>query len=414
VIPAGSVVQVFEFVKVFQLIEAHLADVARADPPSVATDEAFEVVAALERIRSLVDVAEAHHLAVLERRGACDEHAGLTTTAWLAHTAGISRRTAAARVRTARHLPHLPALDAAVTDGELSCDHLSAMASDLSPRVVDRVRAVEPEIVSLARELGFDRWRAEVRRLVSLLDDDGAEPVETANRLRFAATLDGVTQLDGTMTAEVAAVLTGAVEQRADDLYRRRARDHEQTDDLPIPPRDTLRMLALVELVQTALGGATGPPRAEVSLVVRDGAITDHDGQPVAPSAAGVWGCDPDLWVFVVDDLGIPLDAGHAKRFASAAQRRAVAIRDGGCVFPGCDQPISRCDTHHVRPHELGGPTDLENLAALCRHHHTVTHRPGWSMRSIGPGRFVWTNPHGRGLAGWPRPPNRAPPDSAS
>jgi hypothetical protein len=402
---------VFEFVKTFQQIEVHLKSAVAVDPVTASTEELLESVAMLERLRDLVDVVEVHQLAELDRRGACDEEFGLTTAAWLAHTADISRRTAGARVKTARRVGHLGGVDQAVVGGELSYEHLSALAADLTPRVVERVRAVEPEIVALAREVGFDRWRGEVRRLVSLLDGDGAEPAETANRLRFAATLDGVSHLDGTMTADVAAIVTAAVERQADDLYRRRNRDGAVTDELPTPPRDTLRMLALVELIQAAVSGrGTGPPRAEVSLILHNDSITDHDGRPMPRAAAGVWGCDPDLWAFVVDAMGVPLDAGHAARFATPAQRRAVAVRDGGCVFPGCEQPISRCDTHHVHPHDRGGRTDLVNLAALCRHHHTVTHRPGWAMRVEGPGRFVWTTPHGRCLTSAPRPPSRAPP----
>ncbi|WP_369124700.1 HNH endonuclease signature motif containing protein, partial [Pseudomonas sp. CCI2.4] len=66
---------------------------------------------------------------------------------------------------------------------------------------------------------------------------------------------------------------------------------------------------------------------------------------------------------------------GRDKRFATDHQRRAAAIRDGGCAFHGCDTPVSWCDLHHIDHWEHGGPTDLDNLICLCRHHHGVTHR---------------------------------------
>ena len=49
-------------------------------------------------------------------------------------------------------------------------------------------------------------------------------------------------------------------------------------------------------------------------------------------------------------------------------------------MFPGCDAPVNWCDAHHVRRHSDGGPTEMTNLALLCRRHHGIVHRDGWSM----------------------------------
>src|SRR5690606_12679300 len=35
---------------------------------------------------------------------------------------------------------------------------------------------------------------------------------------------------------------------------------------------------------------------------------------------------------------------------------------------------------HHIDHHAHGGPTDTPNLALLCRHHHGIIHRHGWTM----------------------------------
>jgi hypothetical protein len=66
-------------------------------------------------------------------------------------------------------------------------------------------------------------------------------------------------------------------------------------------------------------------------------------------------------------------------------------------VFPGCDAPSAWCDSHHVVHWADGGPTSADNLASLCRHHHGVTHRKGWTM-TVDPHheqRFCWTRPDG-------------------
>jgi hypothetical protein len=71
-----------------------------------------------------------------------------------------------------------------------------------------------------------------------------------------------------------------------------------------------------------------------------------------------------------------PLEVGRASRVVQAAQRTALAVRDGGCAFPGCQRPLAWCEAHHLRHWLHGGPTDLANLALVCRAHHRAA--GGW------------------------------------
>src|SRR3546814_10501189 len=45
---------------------------------------------------------------------------------------------------------------------------------------------------------------------------------------------------------------------------------------------------------------------------------------------------------------GAVLDVGRAQRTVTGQMRRAVIARDQHCVYPGCDQPPSRCEVHHA------------------------------------------------------------------
>jgi hypothetical protein len=83
-----------------------------------------------------------------------------------------------------------------------------------------------------------------------------------------------------------------------------------------------------------------------------------------------------------------PLDLGRSTRVISPAQRSALAVRDRGCVFPGCDRPLAWCDAHHLWHWIDGGPTDLANLALLCRAHHRTVHEGGWQLTRGPDGRF--------------------------
>ncbi|MEZ5372374.1 MAG: HNH endonuclease signature motif containing protein [Microthrixaceae bacterium] len=114
--------------------------------------------------------------------------------------------------------------------------------------------------------------------------------------------------------------------------------------------------------------------------------------------------CNPVIHTFVTDSAHEILQMGRAVRVATPAQRRALRLRDGGCVFPGCDVPIGWTQVHHGIHWSDGGRSDLGNLCLLCTHHHEVSHRRGWDMVPDldGQGRpcgmFRWTTPTGEVL----------------
>ncbi len=105
-------------------------------------------------------------------------------------------------------------------------------------------------------------------------------------------------------------------------------------------------------------------------------------GEPLAVSTARRLACDADVYPAVLGSARTVLDLGCSHRLANRAQRRALGIRDKGCVEPGCTAPIEWCEAHHVidwyGPRR--GPTDLDNLVLLCRHHHGLLHRGLWAL----------------------------------
>ena len=91
---------------------------------------------------------------------------------------------------------------------------------------------------------------------------------------------------------------------------------------------------------------------------------------------------------------------GRTIRTANRAQRRALALRDGGCVFPGCGAPVRWCDAHHFTEWQHGGTTDTANMALFCRRHHGVIHRTGWTATIDDHGDVTITTHTGTQLAG--------------
>jgi hypothetical protein len=400
-VDSGILAHVFDAAEVAELTrKAAGADVSFADD-AVLLAAAVE----LESARASLDAAAGHVLGELEARGVCDRDLGVRTASWLAHVTHGSRPAIASRVRVATKLRQLGVTDDALADGAISVDHARVLAdAAANPRVQDRVVELQAELVELAQRCPFPAWRTHVTRTIDLLDQDGGfDPARdlARNHLHIAPLFPDGLRLSGELIGEHALTVSQALEAETDRLWRRYRNDAEHTDDLTVPTRPTLRALALAELIRKATATdleTTSAPTVDITLVVHaDSPEVAHtvDGTPLRSDTTRHLCCDARYTPLITGRDGVPLKLGRELRYATRAQRRALAVRDGGCVFPGCDLPATWTDAHHVTPWEAGGLTDMANLASLCRHHHGVTHRTAWTMTAQPDQTFVWTTPSG-------------------
>jgi hypothetical protein len=150
--------------------------------------------------------------------------------------------------------------------------------------------------------------------------------------------------------------------------------------------------LGFAELVselpeQPEHGGTNATMVVTVSLETLQGALTPatlSTGQRISAGAARRLASTATIIPMVLGSESVPLDVGRAARLASRAQRLALAHRDGGCTFPGCDRPPGWAQAHHILEWFLGGRTDLTNLALLCAYHHRLIDELGIPVR-LGP-----------------------------
>jgi len=63
----------------------------------------------------------------------------------------------------------------------------------------------------------------------------------------------------------------------------------------------------------------------------------------------------------VEGDNGEILFLTRHNRLFTWQQIKALLVRDGGCVWPGCGARAAQCDAHHVEPWSEGGPTTVDN-----------------------------------------------------
>jgi hypothetical protein len=87
----------------------------------------------------------------------------------------------------------------------------------------------------------------------------------------------------------------------------------------------------------------------------------------------------------IVDECGCPLDVGREQRTFTPKQRVALAVRDGGCLWPGCDQKASYTEAHHINEWWADhGRTDIKDGVLLCRFHHMLLHNNHWRITRSG------------------------------
>ncbi|NIZ91815.1 HNH endonuclease signature motif containing protein [Kineococcus rubinsiae] len=160
---------------------------------------------------------------------------------------------------------------------------------------------------------------------------------------------------------------------------------------------------AFVTLVQRG-AAASGPAVAEsarvsvVATVADVQAALEHrtaqttatvEGHgPVSTATLGYLACGATLQRVLKTPAGAVLDLGRTTRLATRSQRTALAVRDGGCVAPGCTTAPWACEAHHVPEWENGGTTDLDRMVLLCPAHHRAWHARHLEVR-LRPDRTV-------------------------
>ena len=93
--------------------------------------------------------------------------------------------------------------------------------------------------------------------------------------------------------------------------------------------------------------------------------------------------------------LTVPTGAAPDPGYRPTAKTKEfVQWRDLTCRWPGCDNPVEKCDVDHTVPYP-NGPTHPSNTKLYCRIHHLVKTFCGWSDRQLPDGTIVLTSPTG-------------------
>lgn len=344
----------------------------------------------LEAQRRRIDHRQAVLLAEVTVNGVCDIEHGHTAPMWLADRLQRPPQQCRGQVKTALRLrQRYPRLIAALKAERVGWQHVKVFDSAANDRNWQAMDDLLPELINLAQVATFERWAREVRGIGQKLDHDGGyDPAKDPanNHLRLVPTTDGVTYISGQLVGDLALSIKALIDGETERVLTRYRSDAEASHgETRVPSRAQACAEALGELLDRGSGVADGEgklPEPELIVILNDqtGDLTDDDGNHLSPAVLRLVVAAGLIRPLEVSGSGDSLRMGRTLRFANRHQRRALLARDGGCIFPGCDRPASWCDAHHVDEWDQGGPTDIENMGLLCRHHHRVTHRPGWVM----------------------------------
>ncbi len=320
---------------------------------------------------------------------------------FLSQNAGLDLGTGHDLVDVGAGLNRLPLLAAACAAGELSFDKARAVASVATE--VDQEMWVElarqctgSQLVRICR--GFRRAMA------------AAEPEQDRRHQALRGVMrtwrdDGMVRLVALLTPEDGALVLAAIEA--------------VTGGKPVPEDDPAedrwaanRADALVAICDNTLAKGpedlTSSPASSHLVVQVDAAVLTGEapagicelegGRAISRALALRLGCDCQVTTVTTRD-GLPIDVGRTTRMISPRMRVALHVRDKGCLVPGCGAPAHRTEGHHLVHWALGGPTDLENLASLCKYHHRRNHLGDLRIEKVSETEFRFFTASGREIA---------------
>jgi hypothetical protein len=304
--------------------------------------------------------------------------------------------------------PALPATAAALAVGEIGTGQLRVITETLAALPASmpeaaRARA-EADLAGYARDFDPRRLRTIAHRLLANLDPDGAEPTDkptpaapARGELWLRNRRDGRLGLEGWLAPEHGNLIRSLLEQLA---TRRSTTAEGVSDTRTVPQRQADALIDLCDRARATDGFPTTggePPHVTVTIdwdALRTGlgAATLDYGQLISAGNARRLSCDCKLIPVVMGGDSEPLDVGRAMRTVPLGIRRALAARDGGCSFPGCDRPPGICAAHHVQHWIDLGETKVGNCCLLCPMHHQQVHLQGWDITIHG-GRVQFRPP---------------------
>jgi hypothetical protein len=389
-------------------IEQALKDVRGVDPDFMTTDEK---AAALCRLDRLGDQVTSLRLRVMAGAGDVAEvTADHTVATWLAAETRTDPRDRAGELALARSLDRRwTRLGAAVADGSVNLPQARAISramDDLPMEEVGRDAMVRAEeaLVDYAATYAPRELRRLGRRILEVAAPECCDEAEGRALEREERRAEGLASLSlrglGDGTTRISGRLPDAVADRwrtyLDAFASPRHRGVGDGEDRSPRRRLAAAFAAFLEVADPARmplhGGDATTVIVTVDLDRLAGSLAGVGlvgEEPITAAQARRLACTARIIPAVLGGTSEVLDLGRSRRLFSAAQRKAMAVRDRRCRAEGCTVPAAWCEAHHATDRwARGGRSDLADGVLLCSWHHHRAHDPRYDTRRLPHGDY--------------------------
>ena len=351
----------------------------RSRPKLSSYDQSQELIR-LRHAADLLELAFSREAAVFAASDEFDAQGFVSPVQWIRQECGMTGHAAVAAITVGEQERALPQSTQALRSGDLSFSHLALLASTAaaikeSPKAqFDEAsllrKALAHTLSRFRRECTHARHAADAKRFL-----EEQKQMSDWRRVELLPCEDGAVVLRGFLDPIGGATLRTALEPLARRLGAddTRTREHRWADALVELAGHGGRAQLQVTTSLETLRGLDGAPAGELEFCA-----------PIAAATVQRLACDASVSRVVLGPDSAVLDVGRTRRVPSTAIRRALRARDRGCVWPGCERPVSWTAPHHLRHWANGGGTNLENLALVCHRHHWKVHEGGWQLVRTG------------------------------
>ena len=292
---------------------------------------------------------------------------------------GLSEHQVVSRLAVAdRVIEKAPSCWAAFTEGLIDAARVREISSGLDrlERETSWAR-LDEKVLAYATTHTTAELRAWIKRFVTRIEpDEAVDRAEKAREQRYVSLHhleDGMSWLSAYLPSHQAA----AVMKRLDRAARTPVDDEDQRT-LPQRTADLyVSWLTHGETTEppTVTGDVAVTIEADILTGLTDGHAESTDGEWSVPASWILDDIDADetFWHRIITDPvhGNTLAHDYVGRFAPETLAKAIRFRDGVCRAPGCRVPAEKCDLDHREPWPTG-PTNGDNMWALCRRHHSM------------------------------------------
>ncbi len=311
--------------------------------------------------------------AAAEDRGLPREDGCTSPTAWLASTTHVSKREASklvslTRLDSTRGTATRERWDA----GRLTTEqaHIILKALEALPEwfVEEQHDDAEATLLEHASGFGADDLRRLANRIVEVVDPDSADEIIGAQLQRqekraWDETHLSITRMGGGRSSirgvlpDVQADMLKTVLEGLASPRRQGARfrdvdgDHTDNESGPLdhPRRMGRALCELIEHLPQEAHPRAGGLAATVTVSMKHDDLVRDLGRAMLSTDTGLsasqarrLACNAGLIPIVLDGESKVLDVGTGKRLHDRYQRIALAKRDGGCSWKGCDRPPAK------------------------------------------------------------------------